>query len=51
MKNIRGKFHGKTAEFRDDSEKTEKDIFFNYNIICVIQVYVKIPILIIHIKM
>lgn len=32
-------------------KKTEKDIFFNYNIICVIQVYVKIPILIIHIKM
>lgn len=33
MKNIHGKFHGKTAEFRDDSEKNEKRYFFNYNII------------------
>lgn len=28
MKNIRGKFHGKTAQFRDDSEKkNEKKVF------------------------
>lgn len=27
MKNIRGKFHGKTAEFRDDSEKNGKRYF------------------------
>lgn len=34
MKNIRGKFHGKTAQFRDDSEKkTKKRYFCNYNII------------------